>query len=244
MADQGRWFKLWCSAATDPSLANLSLEDFARWCLFGLYLKEHGTDGMITVTPPARGLCERLRVQTYPAMLDVLRRFPNTILATGELTFPHGRDRVPEVRGGDVVVALVEGGATRWCTAGGAVVRGDDLMRQPITICWRKWRKYQADSNVGRRRSGAGGTGVETWSGRQPKKRREEKRPPNPQASPPEGQPPERPSYGRQTDGSYRIHDGMFNDCPDGKAGLCVKTAHLGDVPTPKQCARHKVAPS
>src|SRR3989304_6152508 len=36
MADQGLWFKLWCSAATDPDLQNLSNADFARWAKFGL----------------------------------------------------------------------------------------------------------------------------------------------------------------------------------------------------------------
>lgn len=63
--------------------------------------------------------------------------------------------------------------------------------------------------------------------------------------SPSEETPPTSPSgskYGRQPDGGYRLHDGMLNDCPEGKAGLCVKTEYLNDVPLPKQCLRHRAA--
>src|SRR3990167_4705339 len=44
MADQGVWFKLWCSALADPDLSNLCLEDFARWAILGTYIKAHGTE--------------------------------------------------------------------------------------------------------------------------------------------------------------------------------------------------------
>jgi hypothetical protein len=48
------------------------------------------------------------------------------------------------------------------------------------------------------------------------------------------------PTYGRQADGSYLLHDGMFNDCPQGRDGMCVKTEYLTDVPTPAQCELHR----
>ena len=57
--------------------------------------------------------------------------------------------------------------------------------------------------------------------------------------------PPTSPSgskYGLQPDGRYRLREGMFNDCPEGKAGLCVRTEYLNDVPTPKQCGKHRSA--
>lgn len=77
MADQGRWFKLWVSCLNDPSLSNLSLEDFGRWCRFGAILKVHGNEGSMTVVPPARALQETFRVESYDAVLGVLHRFPN-----------------------------------------------------------------------------------------------------------------------------------------------------------------------
>jgi hypothetical protein len=36
----------------------------------------------------------------------------------------------------------------------------------------------------------------------------------------------------------------MFNDCEDGRAGSCVKTEHLTDVPDGRQCPRHRAVPA
>ena len=77
MGDQGRWFKLWTTAPADPHLGNLSLEDFARWCLFGVYMKVHGTDGTVTLDPPVTALQQMFRVGTPDAVFDVIRKFPN-----------------------------------------------------------------------------------------------------------------------------------------------------------------------
>lgn len=82
MADQGVWFKLWVSALSDPDLANLSLEDFARWTILGAYIKAHGQAGSLHLKAPARALCGLLRVQDFPALQGVLHRLPNVVEET------------------------------------------------------------------------------------------------------------------------------------------------------------------
>jgi hypothetical protein len=80
MGDQGRWFKLWTTAPADPHLGNLSLEDFARWCLFGVYMKVHGTDGIVTVEPPMTALQQLFRVGACEDVFDIIRKFPHCAL--------------------------------------------------------------------------------------------------------------------------------------------------------------------
>jgi len=77
MGDAGRWWKLWTTAPTDEKLADLSLEDFARWCLFGIYLKTHGTQGTIVLSPPCKTLCDWFRVRDFAGVLSVIAQFPN-----------------------------------------------------------------------------------------------------------------------------------------------------------------------
>lgn len=77
MADQGRWFKLWCSALNDAHLDALSLEDFGRWCKLGVYLKEQGTNGSVLIVSPAPGLCATMQVQNIEALKEALLRLPN-----------------------------------------------------------------------------------------------------------------------------------------------------------------------
>lgn len=77
LADQGRWFKLWASAVSDPDLRALSLEDFGRWCAFGVYLKIHGRDGHLDIRTPGLPLQELLRLPTFEMVVNVLRSFPH-----------------------------------------------------------------------------------------------------------------------------------------------------------------------
>jgi hypothetical protein len=59
--------------------------------------------------------------------------------------------------------------------------------------------------------------------------------------------PPEAPAsqvskkkYGLQPDGTYLLHDGMFNTCEKGKQGLCVKSEYLASMgPDATQCPEH-----
>ena len=77
MADQGRWFKLWGESLSDPDLSNLSVADFGRWAKFGVYLKVHGNDGTIVLTPPARQLLAMLELDTFRALEACFLLFPN-----------------------------------------------------------------------------------------------------------------------------------------------------------------------
>ena len=88
MADQGRWFKLWVSAVSDPDLANLSLEDFGRWCIFGAYLKLHGEDGRLSIKSPAQALQILFRVPSFDGVVKVLESFPNCHLRVSGVTAP------------------------------------------------------------------------------------------------------------------------------------------------------------
>jgi len=82
MADQGRWFKLWVSSDDDPDLANLSLDDFARWCLFGIFLKKHGTNGSVSLIPPCTALVQKFRVQSFFDVMQVIEKFPNCTVSS------------------------------------------------------------------------------------------------------------------------------------------------------------------
>jgi uncharacterized phage protein (TIGR02220 family) len=86
VADQGTWFKLWISALSDPDLANLSLEYFARWCILGTYIKAHGTAGRLRLTAPARALSGLLQVGDFVALQEVFHRLPNVITEKGNQT--------------------------------------------------------------------------------------------------------------------------------------------------------------
>jgi uncharacterized phage protein (TIGR02220 family) len=77
MADNGRWWKLWVTAPYDPDLGSLSLDDFARWCLFGVYLKVHGENGVVHLTDPALPVQNIFRVSSFESVLAVLQKFPN-----------------------------------------------------------------------------------------------------------------------------------------------------------------------
>src|SRR5439155_17337972 len=76
MADQLRWWKLWTSALSDPDLEALSLEDFARWCRLGAWLRVHGEGGVALLSRPGRSLVEAWRSRTWKNTLAILSRLP------------------------------------------------------------------------------------------------------------------------------------------------------------------------
>lgn len=86
MADQGVWFKLWCSADDDPDLDNLDVADFGRFCKLGLRVKSHGTDGVLTLKAPARTLCTKLQVPDFAALVLALQRLPHLDLSIENTT--------------------------------------------------------------------------------------------------------------------------------------------------------------
>jgi hypothetical protein len=79
MADQGLWWKLWCSALDDPGLDNLPIGDFGRYCKLGAFMKRHGVGGTVTIDPPARALCASFQVPDFSALLSVVSRLPNVV---------------------------------------------------------------------------------------------------------------------------------------------------------------------
>lgn len=83
MADQGRWWKLWCSALSDPDLENLSLEDWARYCRFGAYVKEHGNNGVVMLSEPGTAVRNLFRLSSLTDVINTIRKFPN-FTVTGE----------------------------------------------------------------------------------------------------------------------------------------------------------------
>ena len=76
MADLGRWFKLWCTAVHDPDLDNLPIDDFGRWAKLGAFIKEHGTEGKVALTPPSKTLCTALQVETFEELISCCKRLP------------------------------------------------------------------------------------------------------------------------------------------------------------------------
>lgn len=77
MADQGIWFKLWCSALDDPDLDNLDISDFGRWAKLGAYIKRHGSSGTLTFSPPCRALLSYLQCVTVEVLLECISHMPN-----------------------------------------------------------------------------------------------------------------------------------------------------------------------
>jgi len=59
MADQKRWFKLWCSAPSDDDLLALSPDLRWAWAVLGCYTKEHGTRGRVKVSASAAAMTHR-----------------------------------------------------------------------------------------------------------------------------------------------------------------------------------------
>ena len=82
MSDQGKWFKVWASILTDSGIQNMELEGIGRWCLFGAYMKLHGEGGILQLNPPERILQTILRVDSFDALEECLRRLPNVTVDT------------------------------------------------------------------------------------------------------------------------------------------------------------------
>lgn len=86
MADQGKWFKLWCSSLHDQELQNLELDDWARWAMLGTYIKEHGKEGKIRFEYPYRALLTLFRLGSITDAVRTIKRFPNYTLGERNVT--------------------------------------------------------------------------------------------------------------------------------------------------------------
>lgn len=80
MSDQGKWFKLWESVLDDPSLCDLSHEDWARWVRLGVFIKKHGEAGELLIKAPALMLQSILWVRSFEEVLGVVKRLPGYVI--------------------------------------------------------------------------------------------------------------------------------------------------------------------
>lgn len=76
MADQQRWFKLWCSAPSDDDLQSLPPAQRWAWAAFGAYTKLHGTHGTVTVSPTNAVLAAQMGV-TVTDLISTLHALPH-----------------------------------------------------------------------------------------------------------------------------------------------------------------------
>src|SRR5690349_6768710 len=80
VADQGKWFKLWCTSLTDADLENLSIHEWYCWARLGAYMKAHGDTGRITFEAPAFALSSLFHVATFDEAVVLIRQFPHCVL--------------------------------------------------------------------------------------------------------------------------------------------------------------------
>lgn len=83
MADQKRWFKLWCSAPSDDDLLALPLELRWAWAVLGCYTKEHGTRGRVKITPSNVVLAAQMGVSVI-ALHDTISMLPHVQIEEGK----------------------------------------------------------------------------------------------------------------------------------------------------------------
>lgn len=76
MADNHRWFKLWCSAPGDDGIQALPPEWRWAWAVLGCYTKSHGTDGVVVVSRSNAVLAAEMGLKPE-AMFDVIRVMPH-----------------------------------------------------------------------------------------------------------------------------------------------------------------------
>ena len=73
VADQKRWFKLWCTAPGDDHLQRLSVADRWAWAVLGTYTKAHGTRGSVVVSDSNAALAAEMGVPVTELVATVCR---------------------------------------------------------------------------------------------------------------------------------------------------------------------------
>lgn len=153
MADNGRWFKLWCSAVGDPDLDALDIADFGRWAKLGAYIKEHGENGEIDLPEPARSVVSMLQLSSFPDLVQCVLRLPNVTVSYVEKTEKNTEKNLLSNRENSTVSSVT-------------------LANVTIHIKYENWFKYQGDFSTDRVRKHREKKGKNET----PKKRGEEKR--------------------------------------------------------------------
>jgi len=133
VADQKRWFKLWCSAPSDDGLQAITPARRWAWAAFGCYTKLHGTKGRVTVSATNTTLAAEMGVPVE-ALLDTIKDLPNVVVEAprANIKGTTGQHQM-EASGGN----------------------------GKLTVTWKNWRKYQDDSTAAARQAAHGLRGEE-----------------------------------------------------------------------------------
>ena len=83
VADQKRWFKLWCSAPSDDHIQSLSPADAWAWAVLGCYTKLHGTRGRVVLSQTNAALEAEMRVRRGELFVTV-SRLPHMTIEEGK----------------------------------------------------------------------------------------------------------------------------------------------------------------
>ena len=84
MADQQRWFKLWCSVLTDDDLQSLPPADRWAWAALGAHVKQSGTRGTVVISLLNAALAGALGVP-LDQLEAVIRRLPHVTVNGGSV---------------------------------------------------------------------------------------------------------------------------------------------------------------
>lgn len=76
MADQQRWFKLWCAAVADDALQKLTPAQRWAWAAFGCHTKMFGHHGVVTITEDNAVLAASMGIPTVD-LKKTITLFPN-----------------------------------------------------------------------------------------------------------------------------------------------------------------------
>ena len=83
MADQQRWFKLWCAAPSDDALQALPGRLRWAWAALGCHTKVHGTRGRVTIHPDNAALAAQMDVPLADLKV-VISGLPNVSIEEGK----------------------------------------------------------------------------------------------------------------------------------------------------------------
>jgi hypothetical protein len=83
MADQKRWWKLWCSMLTDDDIMRLDPADRWRWVALGAYIKQHGERGKVVISRHSPTIAAIFGVDD-PDIYPIILRMPNVTVEEGK----------------------------------------------------------------------------------------------------------------------------------------------------------------
>lgn len=79
MADQKRWWKLWCTAPSDELLQRIPPAHRWAWAVLGAYTKAHGDNGRVTVSETNMVLAAEMGLPCCD-MIPVIKTMPHIIV--------------------------------------------------------------------------------------------------------------------------------------------------------------------